>query len=221
MTDFDIAAARRLQKPAKWAEAGIEDPSVARQWWTAGFDPEEAEQWLPIARACFEYESEPWRSDQTAFLQLASVFRASGFTPDEARRWAESVPTRRDEVVLGIPHEARRWRAAGFTPETAAAAAHPSDVDGFDTLELAVAFLNAGWNTESWTFLRLLSVRPHYGSDWETRCLAWLALDSPRTLDYVKAGLPPQGSAGFRGAKPSARRPRRRAPRQIRPSRTD
>jgi hypothetical protein len=38
----DLAAAERLRDVRCWAEAGLDDQALADEWWSAGFEPDEA-----------------------------------------------------------------------------------------------------------------------------------------------------------------------------------
>jgi hypothetical protein len=184
---YSYEVAILLNDPRQWTEAGFDDADRARQWWEAGFDPSDSTAWIGAAKYVIEAHELPAASPDD-LLEVARTWRVAGFTPAEARGWRDVL---RDWDDMGtLVHEARRWRAAGFDPDSAGRWLQ-SGLDAAQDLEFAILFSNAGWSPPEAALLSLLSRDAHRG-DWDDRRRRWIALGSPRTLDYVKAGFTPE-----------------------------
>jgi hypothetical protein len=183
---YDPDAVARLQDPQAWADAGIDSPPLVQAWWSAGFSPDDVEQWFAVARDVVAMQDQPLALEDMP--AVASTWRCAGFTPAEARGWVSTLINYEDRY--DVVHEARRWRAAGFTPDTAFRWRQWGYFEGEHELEFVLLFEAAGWSHgHAAALYMLLSRHPYDQRDDLVR--EWLDLDlgPDKTLNYVKAAV--------------------------------
>lgn len=194
MPDYSLDAVHALQAEAAWRSAGFDHPDDALTWWHAGFSAQDAQQWLAAARHVLRQDGDTRPAGGHAQLvSVAQGFKVADFSADQARSWRDSLEGVPLDAML---HEARRWRAAGFTAEDTGLWRQWGMLNGPQDLEFAVLFANAGWTPYETAVLTLLS-RDRDREDWDDVRRQWVELRSPETLNYVKAGVTPEHARMF------------------------
>lgn len=193
---YDLAAAERLRDARCWAEAGLDDEALADEWWSAGFEPDEAGVWLRAVETALAQAGPETPVDSAGVLRIALTFRAARFSADELTGWYDALINEAYERPFEVVHQARRWRAAGFDADTAARWLRPGVYCGDADLRLAVCLENHGWSP--WELAALTLLADHTRTDdWASTARDWVELSSPTGLDYAKAGLTPAEAAAF------------------------
>lgn len=209
---FDVAPYRVKPYPdlldelaaieARGAAAAVEAPHDP--WKSVGPDPASISAWqVTMARIS---PSKLWNpdydsgSDQPliidahwAELDLARVaggWRASGFTPEEAVAWKESLSPD-NERWRTVPSLAADWRDRGFTPSDARMWVDGDLAPEFGA-ELAERYRDADWHPYHAWSLRIF--RKQVG-DWRAERDLWVALPVYHALNCARAGFTPAEAA--------------------------
>lgn len=179
---------RPFDDPEEYDEWGTGlSAEFAEAMWRAGFCHATAAMWFESVRQLWESCSDvAWTADTLA--SMAQVWALAEFGHEGVLDWAFLA----SEVS---PHEAvfeaRRWRAAGFTPREAARWSKPESVFLQQPLERAREFAAHGWGVADATFLSLFLKRlSHLDADDESTSWLESKMVPSDVLDFVRAGVP-------------------------------